>query len=231
VVASAPGFTSANFPLTNTGTPASITATAGTPQSATVGTAYSVKMSAVVNDASNNPVAGVTVTFTAPSTGATGTFANGTHVKTAVTAANGVAVASVFTANTKAASYTVTATVSSLPPANFSLTNTAGAPASIAATAGTPQSTPAGTAFPVKMAAMVKDAFNNPVPNLTVTFTAPSSGATGTFANGTHVKTAVTAANGVATASVFTANNTKGSYQVQGTTGSLPAAIFSLTNQ
>jgi uncharacterized protein len=66
---------------------------------------------------------------------------------------------------------------------------------------------------------------------LTVTFTAPSSGATGTFANGTHVKTAVTAANGVATASVFTANNTKGSYQVQGTTGSLPAAIFSLTNQ
>ena len=45
-----------------------------------------------------------------------------------------------------------------------------------------------------------------------VTFAAPSSGASGTFANGTATDTEVTAVDGTATSSAFTANSTGGTY-------------------
>ena len=70
------------------------------------------------------PTSGVTVTFTAPSTGASGTFAGG--VNTATTDANGKATSAVFTANSTAGAYTVTATApGASTPASFSLTNAA----------------------------------------------------------------------------------------------------------
>src|SRR5258706_11361083 len=93
-------------------------------------------------------------------------------------------------------------------PANFALTNLAGAPASITATAGTPQSATINTQFATQLQATVRDASNNPVNGVTVTFTAPTSGASGTFAGG--VNTATTNAQGVATAAVFTAKGTAG---------------------
>jgi hypothetical protein len=220
----------ADFSLANTVAPQTITATAGNPQSATILTAYGTIFAATVKDASNNPISGVVVTFTAPSTGATGTFANGTHVKKSITNSSGVATASVFTANSKAGSYSVQATVPGISPASFSLTNNAGTPHSITATASTPQTTAAGTAFATKFTVLVKDASNNPVSGVVVTFTAPSSGATGTFVNGSHVKTAPTNAAGVAVASAFTANNTQGSYTVTATDGAVGPANFMLTN-
>jgi hypothetical protein len=48
----------------------SITVVSGTPQTATVSTAFTNALQAKVTDSASNPVAGVTVTFTAPSTGA-----------------------------------------------------------------------------------------------------------------------------------------------------------------
>ena len=222
--------TPANFYLTNlTGAAASITSTAGTPQSATIGTAYPTPFQATVKDAGNNPVSGVTVTFSAPTSGASGTFAGG--VTTATTNASGVATAAVFIANTAAGAYTVTASVSGVSTlANFSLTNLAGAAASIAATAGTPQSATVNTAFAVQLQATVKDSFNNPVSGVTVTFTAPTSGASGSFAGG--INTAMTNASGVATAAVFTANATVGGpYTVTASvSGVSTPANFSLTN-
>ena len=220
----------ANFSLTNlTGAAASITATAGTPQSATVGAAYATQFQATVKDAGGNPVSGATVTFAAPGSGASGTFAGG--VNTATTNASGVAVAAVFTANTTAGAYTVTASVSGVATsANFSLTNLAGAAASIAATAGTPQSATVNTAFTSQLQATVKDSFNNPVSGVTVTFTAPGSGSSGTFAGG--VNTATTNASGVAIAPVFTANSVAGGpYTVTASiSGVASPANFSLTN-
>src|SRR5207245_5574042 len=105
------------------------------------------QLQATVKDAFNNPVSGVTVTFAAPGSGASGTFAGG--VNTATTNALGVATAPVFTANgTVGGPYTVTASVSGVAtPANFALTNLAGVAANIVATAGTPQSAAANTAF------------------------------------------------------------------------------------
>jgi hypothetical protein len=220
----------ANFSLTNlTGAAASITATAGTPQSATVGAAYATQFQATVKDAGGNPVNGVTVTFAAPGSGASGTFAGG--VNTATTNALGVATAAVFTANTTAGAYIVTASVAGVAsPANFSLTNLAGTAASIAATAGTPQNATVNTAFAAQLQATVKDSLNNPVSGVTVTFTAPGSGASGTFAGG--VNTATTNASGIATASAFTANSVAGGpYTVTASvSGVASPANFSLNN-
>jgi uncharacterized protein YbbK (DUF523 family) len=224
--------TPANFSLTNLGNPpASVTATAGTPQSATVNTAFTTQLQATVKDASNNPVNGVTVTFAAPASGASGTFAGG--VNTATTNASGVATAAIFTANSNAGGpYNVTASVSGVStPANFSLTNLTGPPASVAATIGTPQSATINTAFATQLQATVKDASNNPVNGITVTFAAPASGPSGTFAGG--VNTAMTNASGVATAAVFTANGTAGGpYTVTASVaGVATPANFSLTNR
>ncbi len=101
----------------------------------------------------------------------------------------------------------------------------------LTATAGTPQSTTVGTAFTTNLAATLTEN-GTPVSGISVIFTAPVSGASGTFANtATNTETVTTDANGVATASQFTANNTSGSYDVTATiTGFAGSALFNLTN-
>jgi len=228
VTAAVPGATSASFSLTNNPPPpASITATLGTPQSATINSAFATNLQATVRDAGNNPLGGVTVTFAAPGAGASGTFTGG---NTAVTNSIGVATANVFTANSTAGAYTVSASVVGVSTsASFNLTNTPGLPATVSTTAGTPQSATVNSAFATKLQATVKDAGSNGVPGVTVTFTPPSSGASGTFANG--VNTAVTDSNGIATAQVFTANGTPGGpYTVTASASGATSANFSLTN-
>ena len=103
----------------------SITATSGTPQSAAANTAFGAPLVATVKDGGGNPVSGVLVTFTAPATGASATFAGGAN--TAMTNASGVATSVTLTANgTAGGPYTVAATVAGVATAaNFSLTNTA----------------------------------------------------------------------------------------------------------
>src|ERR1700726_1979138 len=101
-----------------------MTANAGTtPQSATINTAFANALAVTVKDASSNPISGVSVTFTAPGSGASGTFSNNTATITVATNASGVASAP-FTANATAGGpYTVTAAAAGLPTVNFSLTN------------------------------------------------------------------------------------------------------------
>src|SRR5262249_32661068 len=104
----------------------SVTATGGTPQSTAINTAFATALQATVRDASNNPVSGVTVTFTAPGSGASANF-SGSLTATATTNSSGVATASALTANGTAGSYTVTGSASGVPtPANYNLTNTGG---------------------------------------------------------------------------------------------------------
>src|SRR5947199_147208 len=87
--------TSVNFALTNTpGTATQMAANAATtPQSAKISAAFGTVLSVTVKDAGNNPVSGISVTFAAPATGASGTFANGTTTTIATTNASGVATA------------------------------------------------------------------------------------------------------------------------------------------
>ena len=113
--------------------PASVAVTGGTPQTAVVGAAFGAALQATVRDAGSNPVAGVTVTFSAPASGASASLSSGTATT------NGSGVASITaTANGTAGSYNVSATAAGVAsPAVFALTNQAGAPGSIAVTGGT----------------------------------------------------------------------------------------------
>ncbi len=103
----------------------------------------------------------------------------------------------------------------------------AGACYSITPQAGTPQSTIVNTAFPVALKALVKDGSGTPVVAAPVTFTVPTSGASGAFVSATAV---TTDASGVATATTLSANGTVGSYQATATVG-LQSAVFLLRNK
>ena len=79
--------------------------------------------------------------------------------------------------------------------------------------------------------ATVQDKKGNPISGSTVTFTAPQSGASGTFTGGVTTKTATTNAIGEAQVSI-TANSTPGDFQVTASvTGVTTAANFNLTNK
>jgi hypothetical protein len=223
-----PGCNSSNF----NPAPESIAATSGTPQSAAVNTAFAAPLVATVM-MGGTPVSGAFVVFTAPSTGASGTFAsNSSASETDTTNSSGVATSSVFTANGVIGANTVTATVAGVTAStSFSLTNTSGAAATITATSGSLQDATIDTAFTAPLVATVVDANQYPVSGATVSFTAPTSGASGTFANGTATDTETTDANGMATSAVFTANGTTGGYAVTASvTGVATPASFSLTN-
>ncbi len=99
------------------GPPASITATAGTPQSSPLSTAFPNPLQVTVTDSNGRPVVGAIVTFTAPAANASASLSSGN----ALTNASGVASVNA-TANTFGGSYTVTASVGALT-AQFSLTN------------------------------------------------------------------------------------------------------------
>ena len=210
-----------------------ITATSGTPQSHAIDGAFAVPLVVTVTK-NGSPASGVAVTFTAPATGATGTFANtSANTTTATTDANGVAISAVFSANGTAGAYTVMASASGAQAAAaFSLSNTTGAPAAISAVSGTPQSSGISTSFAGLLGAKVVDSGQNPVGNAIVVFRAPASGASGTFADtGNNSTTAITNAAGVATAAAFTANGTPGADTVLATVSGVPTpATFNLTN-
>ncbi len=96
---------------------------AGTPQSAAINTAFAAALTVVVKSGTGTPVAGATVTFTAPASGASGLF-GATRTVQAVTSSTGVATAPAFVANAVAGTYAVLATVNGLS-ATFTLTNIA----------------------------------------------------------------------------------------------------------
>ncbi len=96
---------------------------------------------ATVLDPDGTPLAGATITFAAPDTGASGTFPDGSTTTTAITDANGIATSPTLTANDTVGNYTATATAAFADvSATFALTND---PA--AATATPAVATPAGT--------------------------------------------------------------------------------------
>ncbi|MGN6635028.1 MAG: hypothetical protein ACTHJ6_06135, partial [Oryzihumus sp.] len=111
-----------------------------------------------------------------------------------------------------------------------SATVTAGTAGTIAVSSGSGQSTRVGTAFSAPLVAVVRDGSGNPVPGISVTFTAAVGGASGSFPGAATVSV-TTNASGLATAPTFTANTTAGSYTVSATaTGVATPAAFPLTN-
>src|SRR5665213_141373 len=218
--------------IVSAGAPNTMTANAGTtPQSTTVGTAFTNALAVTVKDAFSNAVSGVNITFTSPGSGASGGFANLTDTITVATNAAGVASAS-FTANsTVGGPYTVTAAAAGVTTVNFSMTNTPGAPSTMTAnTLTTPQSSTINTAFATALGVTVKDASSNPVPGVNVTFTAPGSGASGKFSNSTTTITVATNASGIASAPLTSNATSGGPYTVTAAAAGLTTVNFSMTN-
>ena len=192
------------------------------PYTAVVAQAVTPALSVRVLDALGDPIPGISVTFAAPTSGASATFVP----NPATTGANGVATVTT-TANTIAGTYNVTATVAGVPtPLTFTLTNVAGPAASVGGLSGSGQGAVTSTPFPTPLGLQVFDAFGNPVPGSTVTFSAAATGASASVSPAV----VVTGANGMATTNAV-ANGIAGNHAIAvGIAGLGQVASFALTN-
>jgi hypothetical protein len=206
--------------------PDQMTLVAGTPQTAILGTAFATGLQVALTNSNGCPVtsaaAGVPVTFSAPSSGASGVFSSsGSNTVTVGSDASGSVAAPAFTANDTQGSYTLTAS-SQYGSVSFSLTNTAaGIPARITAIPLKSRSARVTARYPQPLQVEVLDAKGNPVAGTTVAFTLGSRGssacgttssASASFTGGGAQATATTSASGVASSPLLTANSTAGSF-------------------
>jgi hypothetical protein len=206
--------------------PNQMTLVAGTPQTAILQNAFATGLQVALTNSNGCPVtsaaAGIPVTFSAPSSGASGVFtASGSNTAIVGADALGSVAAPAFTANAAAGSFTVTAG-SQYGSVSFSLTNTAaGIPAKITAIPLKSRSATVTARYPQPLQVRVLDANGHPVVGTTVTFTLGSggSGACGTtssasasFTGGGTEATATISASGVASSPLLTANGTAGSF-------------------
>jgi hypothetical protein len=139
-----------------------------------------------------------------------------------------------MTAGSVAGRFTATATATTTTStAHFTLSNRAGKPATITAGIAAAEATQAGTPFVIALAVTVTDAHGNKVPGALVTFTAPASGASGSFATRTHPRTVTvrTDAGGIAIAPPFIADTQPGGYVVIATIAHGPRTAFALVNE
>jgi hypothetical protein len=243
-----PGSTGASCPTYNP--PSTMTLVAGTPQTTRLGTPFADPFQVEVTNSNGcpitTPLAGIAVTFTAPSSGPSGTFsASGSNATLVGTSASGAATASLFTANTLPGGYLVTAS-SAYGSVTFSVVNTAsGIAATITPLTPKSQAATAGTRFPQPLEVEVVDAAGMPVQGATVTFTLGSAGAgagsgsgasnTGTagasFDGGSAQAIATTNASGLASSPRFTANTVSGRFTATAATaGITEPAGFALDN-
>jgi hypothetical protein len=202
---SSPGTGTSNCPSSNP--PNQMTLVAGTPQSAPLGSVFATNLQVAFTNGNGCPVttavAGIPVTFSAPSAGASGRFsASRSNTVTVGSDATGTAAAPMVTATGATGGYTVIAS-SAYGSVSFGLTNVeagnssacgtltnatastgeepAGKPTRLTLGVGATQSAVAGTRFPISLTVTVTDAEKNPVPGEPVTFTAPNRGPSGYF--------------------------------------------------
>lgn len=136
--------------------------------------------------------------------------------------------AAVDTGSLGARTVTLTATddAGNVGSADCAYTVVVGAPASVTVVSGSGQTAPVGTAFAQPVKVRVADAGDNPVANVPVTFTAPTTGASGSFMGGS----AVTDDTGTAAVTVTATGGTGTWTGSASVTGVSKAATFSLTN-
>ena len=89
-----------------------------------------------------------------------------------------------------------------------------GAVALLTVVSGTPQTAAINQTFPQTLDIRLTDQGGNAIPNASVTFTAPASGASATFSSGQTSDTETTGTDGTAASVPLTANSTPGSYLV-----------------
>lgn len=243
--------TPASFNLTNT-PPIIITAVSGNYQGAAVNAIFNHPFQAKVIDLNGLPIAGVSVTFSAPVTpNAGGTFQSSSAIATALTDANGVAISPNLTANNSSGDYVILANVAGATnPATFYETNILYLPSipvynKIYPISGDNQQTKVNTSFSTPLTVMVLDSQGNVPPDgAAVTFavtnatpTPPSTaspGATFYDVNNSPVTTVNIDPSGVAFVYVV-ANGNPGGFLVTATVSNagniVSATNFRLTNE
>jgi len=213
-----------------------IAAAAGSGQGALVNQSFPTNLKVLVYDGNGNPLSGVSVQFSVPASGASGTFSGGGNSVTVQTGADGSATAPALTANGIAGNFTATAyaagVTSGTSTANFNLTNYT----AVYKLAGDGQTTATNTAFATNLTVLVVDQNANPVPGAIVTLlVVPGAGGASalfTPSGGTAVGEwiAGTGSIGTLTAPVLTANGTAGTFTVMASVQGLPSQAFSLAN-
>jgi hypothetical protein len=233
---------SVDFALTNTADLApgqvQLAIVAGDGQTAQVETSYALSLRVLVTDRYGNALSGRAVTFFAPLTDSSVEFnVSGTNEITVATDGDGIADSGIFVANDTAGPVPVGATIDTaqcdiggigaICTVGFSLENTELAPTSvtleIVGPADSEGSVGEADAYPLR--ARVLDQFGNPVPGVSVTFVAPSSGAS-------VVPTPIavlTDAAGYASYQ-FDANTVSGSFEVSAVVSGAPSAAVVLEN-
>jgi hypothetical protein len=236
------GGSSSNCPTSTT--PNAMTLVSGTPQTASLDSAYASGLQVALTNtdgcAVTSGAAGVAVTFTAPSSGASGVFSpSATNTVIVGADSGGMVAAPTFTANGIAGSYTVTAS-SEYGTVTFALANTAaGTPARLVAVSPPKQTATVTHGYRQALAVQVLDGADNAVADATVTFTLTASsasspcgasssgagsGADASFAGGASQASATSNAAGVATSPALTANGETGTLTASAALGSSGAS-------
>ena len=230
ITAATTGLTSATQVETiNAATANKLAITSATVSGAASNTANLGPITVQLQDTLGNPVTTGTSANLSSNTTGTAVFAtsiNGASV-TSVSILAGSSTATFYYGDTKAGTPTITAATTGLTSATQVETINAGSAASVSVASGSGQSATVGTTFGAALVARITDANGNPISGALITFTAPASGASGTFGGG--VNTATTNTSGLATSANFTANATFGNYLVSASIGAT-STNFTLTN-
>jgi len=138
----------------------------GDGQTDTVGQQLPNPLAAQVNDAQGNPMPNIIVNFQVTQGGGSLSAPSDT------TGANGQVQVSWTIGTTAGGAQAVlaTATTGSAPPATFSAAARAGAPTTLTREAGDSQRAAVSTPVPIAPAVRLRDAYDNPVPSVVVTF-------------------------------------------------------------
>jgi protocatechuate 3,4-dioxygenase beta subunit len=210
----------------------------GSSQTAQLGKAFQTNLQVTLANSNGCPLtgslAGISIDFVAPSSGAGGTFASSaSNVAVVGTDAQGLAVAPPFTANGTAGAYSVHAE-SDYGSVKLYLTNTArGVASAIAAAGTTEQSATVLDRYAESLQATVLDAGGQPVQGASVTFAlgVGTYGAGASFVGGGAQATVLTNAAGRATSPAFLANAVAGPFTaIASAEGLAEPVVYSLRN-
>ncbi|MDP9260191.1 MAG: hypothetical protein M3Q31_27065 [Actinomycetota bacterium] len=231
-----------------------MTLAGGSPQTAALDTAFAGNLEVALANTNGCPLttslAGVPVTFSAPTSGASVRFAaSGSNTLKVGTDASGMAAAAMFNANGIAGSYTIIAS-SAFGSVSFALTNSAaGIPAAVRVVGRASQSATVSTRYKHPLAVKLLDAGGRPLQGVSVTFTlgaggggsgasgAGSGGAGASFSGGAWQATVTTTAAGIAISPRFEAGTAAGRFtataalaEIATPRGSTRAVTFALRN-
>lgn len=208
----------------------------GSGQTAQLGTQFAQNLQVALANNNGCPLtgnlAGVTINFDGPGSGAGGVFAgSGSREAYVGTDSQGVATAPPFTANFTVGNYSVDAH-SDYGTVELFLSNTAGGlPSSITATGAASQEATINGSYGQPLQARVTDANGNPIQGANVTFSIlpGTTGATASFLGA--APSATTDSNGLATSPALVANGVPGRFSATASTaGVSTVATYILDN-